>query len=619
MQLDKFHVAVLDALYKRLVPDNSSFNKPQSEGSGELTKDAFGHPKSSPGKIMTPPLEKVEMAQLPVSPTAESIWTALRGAQGFGLAVGRQSQPTNYNPFAAASGYTHGYFWIPKKNPQQIDIQDLNAYGWTPGGLLNVLADVSPEIAKALNNKLRMVGTKVTFKAVKKDGSEDPRGQGMIDDCITRINPFYGGINMIIKQLVFSIFCWGAACHDSEIMPDLKGTGNIFPVCPDTIYFERDANQFPRPFQLQYLWGMNLPELYHDMHQMNTLPFREMNLASFAYTPFDPGIDDPYGRSPAWPALQVIFFAAQLFRDLQRVVENQAWGHTDFSLKSEILMKLMAQISPNEMNSAAKLASFINDRISEVQSQYGALQPRDAFVHPDYLEVTQDVKGADLTGIDKIISAVKREIVTALKEIPQFMDVEDTGNSELTANQFEMYVHDVEAYRDVISDHIKKHLVLNAFLLGYHDLRVVSSWDAIRSTQRLQDAQAHRVEIGNHQMIRDNGWQTQDQASLKVTGTKAAKAQPDWEHLVSQKQGGTGEVASGRDKNTSQVTSGKGSTKSKNARDFNSDAQQSWPLFPMDLGNDCNYKDCKKKISNGDYCMQHAELLGMEGPDHESS
>lgn len=607
MRLDKLHEAILETLYRRLLPDNTSGNnqRPQSESYPDNKKSGKG--------IMTPALEKVEMAALPKSPTSDSIFQALQMGRGFAFAPGRQTQPTNYNPFAAASGYTHGYFWMPKKQPQQIDIQDLDAYGWSPGGLLNVLADVSPEIAKALNNKLRMVGTKVTFKAVGKDGSEDPRGQKLIDDCISRINPFYGGVDNVIRQIVFSIFCWGAGCTDSEILPDLRGTANLFAVNPDTIYFERDENQFPRPFQLQYLWGMNLPELYQDMHQMNTLPFRQMNLASFTYTPFDPGIDDPYGRSPAWPALQVIFFAAQLFRDLQRVVENQAWGHTDFALKSEILSKLMEKISPNEMNSAAKLASFINDRISEVQLQYSQLQPRDAFVHPDYLEITQDVKGADLTGIDKIINAVKREIVTALKEIPQFMDVEDNSSTELAANQFENYVHDVEAYRDVTAIHIKRHLVLNAFLNGYQDLKVVSSWDAIRSTQRLQDAQAHRVEIGNHQMIRDNGWQSQDQASLKVTGTKADKAQPDWEHLVSQKQGGTGEVPAGRDKNTKQKTNS-GSTKAKNARDFNSGDTQNWVLFPEKIDGQCEYGDCTSQaLEDSKVCSQHEALLGMEG------
>jgi hypothetical protein len=83
----------------------------------------------------------------------------------------------------------------------------------------------------------------------------------------------------------------------------------------------------------------------------------------------------------------------------------------------------------------------------------------------------------------------------------------------------------------------------------------------------LGDAQAERVEIGNEQMKRDNGWQDNHQSSLKVTGTKAV-SEPDWEHLQAQKQGGEGEkqTPGGEDKNTSQKAK-KGSTQAKNARE----------------------------------------------------
>jgi hypothetical protein len=527
-----------------------------------LWRSTSATPASS-GGLITPSLGKIEMADLAKSPTEQGIMDALKTTR---ILAGRQTQPSNYNPFAAASGFTHGYFWLPKKNPQQIDVQDLNVYSWSPGGLINVLVDVSPEISKALWNKLRMIGTKLTLKAVSPDGQEDAKGQSLIDEAISKINPYYGGIDNVLCQMVFSIYAWGACAADSELEPDLSGTGDLFIVNPDTIYFERDSQQFPRPFQLQYMWGMNLPQLWEDT-QSNTLPFRELNLASFSYIPYDPGIDDPYGRSPVWPALQVVFFAAQLFRDLQRVVENQAWPHTDFSLQSQILTELMSKVSSNELNSAAKLASFIQDRIGEIEAKYAQLEPRDAFVHPDYLAITQDTKGADLSGIKDIIQAVQREVTTALKEMPMFMDIEDDSGAETIANQFELLVHDAERYREIISFIIKRHVYLNAFLRGYKDLKIVSSWEPIRSTQRLGDAQAERVEIGNEQMKRDNGWQDNHQSSLKVTGTKAV-SEPDWEHLQAQKQGGEGEkqTPGGEDKNTSQKAK-KGSTQAKNARE----------------------------------------------------
>jgi len=479
------------------------------------------------------------------------------------LVAGRQSQPANFNFFANTGNFNLGFFWIPKKEPQRVAVEDLDTGAWTPGGLLNVLIDISPDVSKAFWNKLRITGTNVTFKAVDDDGNDDEKGQELVDACLKRVNPLFGGWKTLLTQMQLSIYLYGALATDSEVGLDLSSVNDLFTVLPDTIWFMRDVEQKPIPYQLQYLWGFygqgGTPA---NMANMSTLPYRRLNQTTFKYTPFDPSIDDPYGRGPFWPALQVVFFFAQLLRDLQRVVENQAWPHTDFALSWEILQKMMERIAPADLNSADKFSTFISQQMNAIKHEYAALAPQDCYVHGDWLTVNQPDKGTKLFDVTAVAAIARQQLVAALKEIPLFMDENTKGTTE-GATEFEIYVHGINRVRDICTDHLCYHLQLDLFMHG-HDSNVVAVWEPIRTTQRLADAQAEAVEIQNAEAKEALGYIDHDQASMAITGTAAIK-EADMERYMPKRGPGEGEVAKGEDKNTGQNTV-KGSTTSKNAR-----------------------------------------------------
>lgn len=508
------------------------------------------------------------------SPDLKQNLSFLRDFDATPLASGRQTQPTNFNFFANLSNFQLGFFWIPKKEPQRISVEDIDSGAWSPGGLLNILSDISPDISKALWNKLRITGTKVAFKAVDDEGNDDPQAQKFVDDALRRINPEFGGWKTLLAQMQFSIYLYGALATDSEVGLDLEQTNDLFVVSPDTIWFMRDLQQKPIPYQLQFLWGPygrgGIPSMSLDnvpsnnMGQLSVMPYRKLNQTTFHYTPIDPAIDDPYGRGPFWPALQVVFFYAQLLRDLQRVVQNQAWGRTDFELSWEILSKMMERIAPADLNSSDKLAAFIQVQIDAIKSEYRRTAPQDAYIHPDFVKVNQGVQGARMFNVEMVVDIVRTQLVEATKEIDFFMDANSASVSEAAAaTKFEQYVHSIEFARDICASHIAYHLQLNNFLHGV-DTNVVAVWKPIRSTQRLADAQAESVEIGNAHTKETLGYITHDQASMLITGTQAVK-DVDWDHYQPKRGPGQGEVGKGEDKNTGQDTNS-GSTTAKNAR-----------------------------------------------------
>jgi len=515
-----------------------------------------------------PDINPEDIIKSPALGKNQSFVEAYKGLDFNNFMGGRQTQPSNFNFFANLNQGNMAYFFIPKKEPQLITVEDIDAGAWSPGGLVNVLIDISPDVSKALWNKLRLSGTSVAFKAVTDDGEDDPIAQKWVDDALRRVNINFGGLDNFIAQAMLSVYVYGALATDSEVGLDLAETGDLYTVLPDSIWFQRDENQIPIPFQLQYIWGF-----YNQgptLANFSNLPYRRLNTSTFTYTPLDPGIDDPYGRGPFWPVLQVVFFLAQLLRDLQRVVEGQAWPHTDFSLKWEVLQKMMERLAPSDLNSADKVAAFIQTQISIIKNEYASLSPQDAYVHPDFVEANNDNTASPrLFDVPAVINIVREQIVTALKDIPIFMGMEHTGSSD-GSTEFEIYVHSIERVRDIVAYHIARHCQLNCFMHGVQT-NVVGIWRPIRTTQRLADAQSQNVEIQNAANKELLGFQSHDQSAMEITGTSAV-APADWDRYQPKRGPGQGEVGAstgstpkGEDKNTSSNTV-KGSTKSKNAR-----------------------------------------------------
>ncbi|WP_246862828.1 hypothetical protein [Paenibacillus cellulosilyticus] len=119
---------------------------------------------------------------------------------------------------------------------------------------------------------------------------------------------------------------------------------DIVPVDPSLIWFRRETGtsrltpwQFvknPSPRSGEEWFGS----------------YKKIDTPTFIYEEFDPMVDDPYGRTPMLPVLQVVFFHLQVLQDLKAVVHNQGYPRLDISMMEEIMLKNMpAQIKPTQL------------------------------------------------------------------------------------------------------------------------------------------------------------------------------------------------------------------------------------------------------------------------------
>jgi len=441
-------------------------------------------------------------------------------------ASGRQTQPANYNPF----GLT-GWYFIPKRQYSLIDVTSLDITQFSAEQMLALLPDLVPEVGKAVWNFLRTAAPdKCQFQALTLNKEEDPAGQAILDDLVGGVNAQWGGITAVMTQLLLSGYLQGAATCEAAPTKTLKDLDDLYVVNPDSIFFERDAEQRLVPYQRQFWWGMQAPaqaggymsSAISPVLQMG--PFRRMNEETFFYNPVDPYVDDPYGRAPAAPALQVVFGLVQVLRDLGAVVHHQGWPKIDISL----VWELMAQTIPQEIrDNEARKQQWLTAQMDGVIQAYNSMAPEDAFVHMDYVNVSSEkvAAGAKLFDAATVVHVFRIELIEALKSLPIFHS-EHVGSTETYGSiEFEIYATSVGTIRSVASTPACRALQVGLQLRGHQGL-VVADWPAVRTTQRLADAQAEGQEIVNAVNKRDQGFITQNDASREITGSDAVAPAP---------------------------------------------------------------------------------------------
>jgi hypothetical protein len=431
------------------------------------------------------------------------------------LQAGRQTQPTNVNPLGMLS-----YAFLPRRQYQDIDLVDLSRIGCgiTAQQMLEMFADLSPEVSLALWNTVQLVNTGYNYQVKTKDGKRDlSRAKALLDEIIDGINKDAGGIDSIIDSFSITAFLQGAVAGELALTEDLQDVQDLYAVQPWSIHFERDGNQDLVPFQLQIM----------TMGAAGINGYKRLNPVTFGYIPIHATPDDPYGRAPAAPVLQLIAFDLQLLKDIRQAVHQNAWGRTDVTILGEALIKQVPK--KLEIDPVAK-QSWINDRIAEIKASFNSMKADDSYVHMDSVTVSAVDSSGKTLQIDAIVRMLERRLIRALKQLPVLMGSNEGTTETHGTVQMDIYAAGIKSLQKSIANLLEKLFGVALQVYGI-SAKVVWTFDPVRATDRLADAQAELIESQLAAYQRDQGWITQDEASTKITGSEAV-AEPKVAQLL---------------------------------------------------------------------------------------
>ena len=383
-----------------------------------------------------------------------------------------------------------------------------------PTKLMEVLADLSPEVSRALWDFLRMCNPGWEVKAYRKGGdTEDENAKAAIDAFIKtmEIDRKNGTFDVVIGRLFTAAFLRGALC--AELVLDEQGRMPVDLATPDpsSIRFQRKTDPV-----LGQIWQAG---------QWQAFSFVVLDRPTFAYVPIDPMPGKPYGRPLAAPALFVSLFLLGMLHDLKRVIQQQGYPRLDLSVDIEQLVKIAPQIASN----AQAFTTFTNSIIASVEDAYRQLKPDDAYIHTSNIMVNRPVGTVDanLAGLDSIIAMLERMAVRALKTMPLMLGITETTGDIQSNRQFEIFSAGIRSIQHYTETMLGRLFTLALEAQGIQ-ADVEFEFAEFRAGERLRDAQTESIEIANETSKVNAGWITDDEASETITGHKAqgTKAMP---------------------------------------------------------------------------------------------
>lgn len=388
-----------------------------------------------------------------------------------------------------------------------LDLDAATLARTSPIKLLEYLADLSPPVSRALWDFQRLCNPGYELRALRPGGDEiDARATAVVGGFIERLESYYGTMDVVFGRIFLAQYLRGAAL--GELVLDERGREMVDLATPDpsVIRFERVHDPLRGHIWLLGQWqGGRWVRLDHE---------------TIRYIPVDPLPGKPYGRAPAHPSLFAAMFLLGLLHDLRRVIAQQGYPRIDIAVVVERLRAMMP--TDARMNADAQ-QRWIDEAISQIKASYATLEPDDAYIHTDVIEVNRPVGTVDsgsLGAVDGLIESLERMLVQALKTMPLMMGITD-GVSEANANrQWEIQVAGIKSMQHRAETLVSRLLTLGLRAQGIQ-ARAELRFAELRAAEEMRDAQTEQIRIANAESKVRNRWITNDEAAMAIASHAA--------------------------------------------------------------------------------------------------
>jgi hypothetical protein len=402
---------------------------------------------------------------------------------------------------------------LPKRVQRDLSLDDRRFTNLTIPNMIDALIDAHPDVSYAVWNYLRIGNTPYEI-IVERLGSGKRWVQAERDIHqifenldLPNVDNYESSrsLSKVINQMLLSAVIRGAVACELVLSQGLDDVAFIAPVDPATIEFRIQNDRYV-PSQDNERIILDIP--------------------TFFYEGLDERIDDPYGRSPIISALNIVVFQLQVLNDIKAVVHNHGYPRVDIKIIEEVLLNRMPiTIRNNEK----KKQEWLRDRMSEIINMYSGLEPDDAFVHFDSIQI--DTTGGNKSGgamIDpeKLMNAIDNLIMTGLKTLSTILGRRSTGNTESFAKlEIKLYIQGVRAMQEVVERILSKALTLALNIKGKQGV-VKFRFKPVEIRTDLEKEQMKQTKLLNLQFMYNMGWISHEEASYEAVGHAPVAPQP---------------------------------------------------------------------------------------------
>lgn len=403
----------------------------------------------------------------------------------------------------------------PANYEQNWQLLNLSSKGFdqiAPERLLEMMAQLSPEVSRAFDDFRVMCNSGYEFKATRLGSDvEDQRARQAAQAFIDQMDAKpVGGFHDVIDMNLAGFFIYGAMC--SELVLDKRGRMplDIATPKPTSIRFRKRSDPERGDVWQPGQWQGGI--------------FVPLDIPTFFYRSAGRMFDTPDGIPMAAPALFVSLFLLGMMHDLRRVIQQQGYPRIDVSIDIAKILESAPQLAAN----TEQFNNWANSLVTQVENAYSQLQPDDAYIHTSNVIVNRPVGAVDassLGGVDAIIKSLERMAVRALKTNGLLMELGESTSESEANRKWELYVARIKIVQHTLEDVLGRIFGLALEAQGIQ-AKVAFTFAELRAAEMLRDAQTETMQIANEKAKYEAGWQTQDEASIAITGSPAVSQTP---------------------------------------------------------------------------------------------
>lgn len=387
------------------------------------------------------------------------------------------------------------------------DIRPEELRRMSPADLIPRMIRISPEMARAYFDFLRMGNPGWIIKALKPGGKGQPsaEGQAYLLECIDTISRYHGSIETTLNLMLTNLYVRGSVLAELVLEQDARTFADI--VVPDsyTARFKlvKDTRIGGERWQLVQGTGRDAVVLDRE---------------TVKYVALDPMPGSPYGTSVIAPGLFPSLFLLTMLQDARRVVAQQGWPRLDIMIKVE---QIISTLPEQDQQDPAVIKAAVDRAVNEVADSYSDLDPDQAWVHTDTVEFNEPIGAiGNLQGVDEMFRLLERMAIRSMKSQPLLFGVEE-GMSEASANrQWEVHVQGVKAMQKIAEGVLSS---LFTMALQARGILAVAEFkfDELRAAEELRDAQVFFQKLENAMRAELLDYYTHDEAAQYAVGHPA--------------------------------------------------------------------------------------------------
>ena len=377
--------------------------------------------------------------------------------------------------------------------------------------LMEVVLSISPDADMALWNLNLFVNPYFWFEYERKDA----RSEAVVQEMLDRLTMYWGGLDVIVSQMVASLFLFGGTLSELVLSRDGMHPAFIIVQDPSTVRFEKEYDTYTGAYVWAY--GQFQNGKFYSMREDPTISYLGMHPL--------PGA--PQGRPIIGSALSTILHIIGFIRDLRRVIANQGYPRLDISMNLEMLRNLYQQLKM-ENPQTADFGEWAAAQKNNIIKLYGALKPHQAFVHSDDISVNPHpgaLNSQSLGMLEGIMDVLQRQAANGLKSNSLLQNFSSSSNwgDQQSVIKWEVYTEGTGSIQETIQCPLSAHFNYGLRVEGI-DNRVMLRFGEVNESQAYRRAETRQIEIDNILKQKEAGVMDDEEANRQLEGTHNDKS-----------------------------------------------------------------------------------------------